>query len=280
MYYNLVVWFVFNNHYLEISRHFSQFTNVIVKEKNKQKVFEFIQDEFKNLMDYKSHDLILSGHIYLCFLTTLKKIQAKMSSNIKDQISSWVFDVETYHARVKRELLSKQDKDNSELLTKMNHLSVLKGKILGLNQELFGKYKNKSKVNITKVWFSDSNNNKENYVFSTNDPLVININYDAKELIEKPVFGVTFYSEEGFQIAGHNTKSVQINNVKGKGNVKCVIDRLPLLNGTYYVSVAVHPHDSFKPYDIHDKSYWFTVKNKDKTDFGVVEIEGEWEHIN
>ena len=133
-------------------------------------------------------------------------------------------------------------------------------------------------VRITNVVFLDSKEEHKE-LFYTGEQVKIKIMFDAEKKVEKPVFGITIHGDDGTQITGPNTKfhNIEIPYVKGKGSVSYIIDKLPLLEGTYLVSAAVHPYNSFTPYDLHDKRYSFEVKSREIRDLGIVYLDSRWE---
>jgi lipopolysaccharide transport system ATP-binding protein len=136
------------------------------------------------------------------------------------------------------------------------------------------------KVQILDLWFSGLDKRKRE-IFSINDPLIINIRYKANSTIKNPVFGITIFSETGSYVSAPNTKfhNFKIDEIKKTGTVKYIIDKLPLLNGDYYVSISVFPHDKFQPYVYHYKIASFTVKSPEIKDIGTVYLQSKWEHI-
>ena len=57
-------------------------------------------------------------------------------------------------------------------------------------------------------------------------------------------------------------------------SVYCVFS--PLLEGTYYVSVAVHTWEDTRMYDYHDRLYPFRVLPSEGGRYGIVTLKGEW----
>ena len=134
-------------------------------------------------------------------------------------------------------------------------------------------------VEIVNVWFSDIK--QKNYIkFETGEDIVINIDYNAKKEIKNPVFGISIFTEEGVLLTGPNSKfhNFNIEKIKGLGSIKYKIKSIPFLKGTYYVTIVIHPHYSFKPYDIHEKGYWFIVTTSEIDDFGIIRLNSEWEN--
>ncbi|MEM3872774.1 MAG: Wzt carbohydrate-binding domain-containing protein, partial [Nitrososphaeria archaeon] len=115
------------------------------------------------------------------------------------------------------------------------------------------------------------------HIFRSEDQMIIKIDYHALRKVENPVFGIAFYSEDGVHIAGPNTRfsGLKIKYVKGKGSVFFKINKLPLLEEKYFVTVAVHPYKSFEPYDVHIKRYSFKVVDS-PPEPGFLHLDSEW----
>ncbi|MEW5902163.1 MAG: Wzt carbohydrate-binding domain-containing protein, partial [Acidobacteriota bacterium] len=62
--------------------------------------------------------------------------------------------------------------------------------------------------------------------------------------------------------------------IQGKGQVICRIEPLNLVNGTYYLDVAVHKKDGY-PYDYHRNLYSFLVSSTHK-DVGIGRLPHAW----
>jgi len=60
----------------------------------------------------------------------------------------------------------------------------------------------------------------------------------------------------------------------GEGKVICRIEKLGLINGTYYLDVAVHKREGY-PYDYHRNLYSFLVVSNCK-DVGISRVSHVW----
>ena len=179
---------------------------------------------------------------------------------------------------------SRNGNSNSNRVSKINISSIRhstnknvavdnnKNRVSGNNQY------QKKKVVIEKVRFLNEFN-KETNVFHTFEPFCIEIRYNAFERIEKPVFGIGLFDEDGFHITGPNTKfqNYNVGPISGRGVIYYKIDKLPLLRGHFYITVTIHSQDSFAPYDIRNRIDSFTVKSHLK-DLGKLFIDSRWEH--
>jgi len=130
-------------------------------------------------------------------------------------------------------------------------------------------------VEITNVEFYDKFGNKGSR-FNSFDPMTIRIFYNAHHKVSDPVFGIALYSENGETLFGTNTelKNIEINTLEGKGHVDLMVERIPMITGRFFLTVAVHTHDQ-KPYDWHDKQYSFDVIPTSR-DAGLFEVPCAW----
>jgi len=116
-------------------------------------------------------------------------------------------------------------------------------------------------VQITGVTFLDKDG-EETTLFHTGQPLVVRIAYSARKSLERPVFGLAMYTENGTHLNGPNTRfsDLEIPSIEGTGHVDYRIDELPLLAGRYDVTVAVTGAEMTDIYDHHHRAYSFTVQ--------------------
>jgi len=144
-------------------------------------------------------------------------------------------------------------------------------------QKIIGVQRKNSNVKISSVRFLDLSSN-ETKIFRPGNKFTIEITYNSLKKVKNPVFGIGIFKEDGTHITGPNTKfhNFKINFIKGKGKAYYTIDSLPLLEGHYLVTVAIHPYNSFIPYDVHTKLYTFKVIKNHIEDFGTFYINAKW----
>ena len=108
----------------------------------------------------------------------------------------------------------------------------------------------------------------------------VRIKYFAKKRIEKPVYGVAIYRNDGLHMNGTNIKNSDnpIDYVEGEGEIEYIIDLLPLLEGTYFLSAAVYNYEITNAYDHHHLKFKFNVYNNDIKDDGLIYIPCKWNH--
>jgi hypothetical protein len=116
-------------------------------------------------------------------------------------------------------------------------------------------------IQITGVAFVDGDG-AETTLFHTGQPITIRIRYEAQKRLEKPVFGLALYTENGTHINGPNTlfSGLDIPAIEGTGTVDYRVEELQLLTGRYSVTVAVTGPDTTDIYDHQHQAYSFVVQ--------------------
>ncbi|HYP40185.1 MAG TPA: ABC transporter ATP-binding protein [Chloroflexia bacterium] len=116
-------------------------------------------------------------------------------------------------------------------------------------------------VQITGVTFLDAQG-APSPLFKTGEPLTIRISYEAKKRVERPIFGLALYTENGTNLNGPNTRfaGLEIPAIEGTGHVDYHIAELPLLAGRYDVTVAVTGAEMADILDHQHRAYTFVVQ--------------------
>jgi ABC-type polysaccharide/polyol phosphate transport system ATPase subunit len=123
----------------------------------------------------------------------------------------------------------------------------------------------------------------EKGVFYTGEPLCVRVRYRAGRCIRDPVFGVSLYASSGVQINSTDmrTSGYRLDAVEGEGVVEYRARSLPLLEGSYLVSVFVYDHSGDVPvaYDHLEKAFILHMLNGEGIDewTGTVHIPSTWE---
>jgi lipopolysaccharide transport system ATP-binding protein len=121
---------------------------------------------------------------------------------------------------------------------------------------------------------------QERRVFKTGDTLIVRMHFLAKQPIEHPQFGLALYHASGFHINGPNTvfAGLDIGVIEGEGTIEHVIERLPLLEGTYLLSVSLYDESGTHAYDHHHQAYTFRVRPNEAIGerYGSVLIPSVW----
>lgn len=116
---------------------------------------------------------------------------------------------------------------------------------------------------------------------TTGQPATVCLHYVADQPIEAPVFGVGFHRHDGLYVSGTNTllSSAPIERIEGSGEVCYEIASLPLLEGSYYVSAAIHSADESKYYDYQRAMFPLDVRlGEAAIHEGVVHVRARWSH--
>ena len=133
-------------------------------------------------------------------------------------------------------------------------------------------------VEITDVRFLDAQG-RERRAFKTGEKMVVRLKYQAHTEVQQPVFGLAIYGSDGVQINGPNTKfsDYTIESVEGPGEIDYIVDMLPLLEGTYELTVAVHDQDGLRTYDHQHRLHTFIVQRGTvKERYGMIYMPCEW----
>ena len=92
------------------------------------------------------------------------------------------------------------------------------------------------------------------------------------------MFGLAVHYSDGTHIAGPNTQFAgsDIPFVEGEGVIRYTVPSLPLLEGIYYLSVAVHDWEDTRMFDYHDRLYPFRVLPSEGERYGMITLGGTW----
>jgi len=134
------------------------------------------------------------------------------------------------------------------------------------------------KVQVTDVDLLDAKG-RTSHVFVTGSDLEIRLRYRTTECVEDPIFGISIHHQNGQLVSGPNTgfSQVRIPPIQGEGVVAYHIPSLPLLEGTYQVSVACHRRDDTEMYDYHDRAYSFRIYPGQSLErYGLITTNGQW----
>ena len=134
----------------------------------------------------------------------------------------------------------------------------------------------KREIEIKKVRLL-SEEGKEKHVFHPDEGMVIAMEVTAYSKIDDFVFGVGIFYSQGICCYGTNTQLEEFESKSVEGEAKVVfrIARMGLINGTYYLDVAVHKKDGY-PYDYHRNLYSFMISSSCK-DVGISRPDHSWE---
>lgn len=130
-------------------------------------------------------------------------------------------------------------------------------------------------VEIVSVRLLDRNG-QERYLYQSGEEAAVEILYKVHREVEEAVFGIAVIREDGLWCYGTNTdlEKVPLPPLGKEGVVEVILEHLGLIEGRYYLDVAVHPKDGF-PYDYHSRLYPFSISSEVK-DVGVFRIPHRW----
>ncbi len=99
------------------------------------------------------------------------------------------------------------------------------------------------------------------------EAMSIHVSYHAYEPTDDLLFGIAIHDQEGNNIFGANTKliDVPVPVADGDGEVTFDFEHIPLLDGTYLVTLAIQTTDEGTVYDWRDQQYQFSVMNPART---------------
>ncbi|MCE5258222.1 MAG: ABC transporter ATP-binding protein [Chloroflexi bacterium] len=134
---------------------------------------------------------------------------------------------------------------------------------------------------ITDVLLLDKDGRERHHLL-TGEPVTVVIRYTAHEHICQPVFGISFFRSDGMHMCGSNTSTagIPIEAIEGAGEMEYRIANLPLLEGSYTITAAIHNEDESQVYDYQQCYYPFKVYlGSVKERYGQVYIVGtSWHH--
>jgi hypothetical protein len=99
------------------------------------------------------------------------------------------------------------------------------------------------------------------------EAMTIRVGYRANRPTDDLLFGIAIHDEEGNTIFGTNSKiaDVAVPVADGDGEVTFDFDHIPLLDGTYLITLAIQSTDEGTVYDWSDQQYQFSVMNPART---------------
>ncbi len=131
-------------------------------------------------------------------------------------------------------------------------------------------------VEITSVILKDMKG-KERYIYSPEEGISIEMEIKAKENKDDFGFGIGILNGEGNVVYGTNTFIEKLMGKKlkrGSHKISFKIPSLKLVNGFYFIDVAVHSKEG-TPYDYHHLLHKFRI-DSNINDVGVYRPDHEW----
>lgn len=123
------------------------------------------------------------------------------------------------------------------------------------------------KVRITDVTFEHAGLAEGRSYLLPHESLELRVAYDAEDRVEDVMFGIAIYDVKGNNLFGANTKilGLEVPPADGPGEIRFSFSDVPLLDGTYLVTLAIQTRDEGVVYDWHEQKWQFEVMNPDRT---------------
>jgi ABC-2 type transport system ATP-binding protein len=117
------------------------------------------------------------------------------------------------------------------------------------------------------------------HVLKTGEPISLQIDYTAHMPIKEPVFGIRITHLHGTNVWGSNTKRMgfQPATLNNSGTITLNISELPILAGTYDLTVALTDQHETYEYDHWERRVRFDVVQYNSFDEGLIQIEANWQ---
>lgn len=122
------------------------------------------------------------------------------------------------------------------------------------------------------------------HVFRPGEPFRVRIRWEAEADVAEPVFGLGLYRSDGTYVNGSNhhwrRDPIKLGQVrKGEvGEVEMSFDRLPLLQGQYYLTCFLYDHSKASPtaVDHREHAATFEVIDADHMQHGMLLLPTRW----
>lgn len=132
-------------------------------------------------------------------------------------------------------------------------------------------------VRITRVVMSSADG-RDTSTFESGQPFRVRVEYEINSPVTELVVGLRITHLHGFNVFGSNTKrrGLALPTLSQKGVVNFVVDALPILEGTFDLTVDVSDNAEVNPYDHIEKGFRFNVIQNGTFDEGVTRVGGSW----
>jgi hypothetical protein len=130
-------------------------------------------------------------------------------------------------------------------------------------------------VELTGVRMTDAEG-AERYVFESGETARATFTYRVHRPLRDPMFGFAVVRADGLVVYGSNTalSAAPVPELGGTGAVEITLDHLNLIEGSYFLDVAVYAGDG-SPSDHHSRCYPFAIHARSR-DVGVVALAHRW----
>ena len=116
------------------------------------------------------------------------------------------------------------------------------------------------RLEITKVQVTDADGNAKEH-FQPGEPLAVEVSVNANKTTDDWAFGVAIYNHLDVMVHGTNTtlQKVRLPPVSGRQRVRLTFDEIPMLEGQYSVTVALHNQADTEQYHRMERTASFRV---------------------
>ncbi len=125
-----------------------------------------------------------------------------------------------------------------------------------------GEQRRNLQARITSVAFEHPGAGERPYLVP-HEPLTVRIGYQAPTPVDDMIVAVAAYDTKGEMVFGQNNNllNVEFPPLVGTGEIRFEFDGIPLLDGSYPVTIGFYSRDGAIVYDWHEQRYTFEVMN-------------------
>ncbi|MFT7584020.1 MAG: ABC-type polysaccharide/polyol phosphate transport system ATPase subunit [Cellvibrionaceae bacterium] len=154
------------------------------------------------------------------------------------------------------------------------------GKMLKQTVDNVGQRWGSGEIRFRSVQLVDVDGNPAN-IFRANEPLSVCMEWEAKEPIENPQFGLSIYrSGDGVQLNSPTSygAGLDFGILEKWGEINYHIDAIPLLPGIYHFNVSIHDKQGVHTFDFIDRCQTFEITYVDAGEnYGFLALPAQWE---
>lgn len=140
------------------------------------------------------------------------------------------------------------------------------------------KINNDPEVDIVNVEFLDKEDSPRSE-FIQGETFKMRIHYSSQRKVIKPIFTVSLTTPENIQVISNysNFDGLDIESISGSGYVDFFIDKLALKPLDYRCTITLAENSDINNHLVwHDKVYFFTVKSRGHTSYGLIDPFPRW----
>lgn len=147
-----------------------------------------------------------------------------------------------------------------------------------ISEELLDRW-GTGEVRITDVSLTSSDG-IETQTFESGRSFQVRIGYERLRPISELVVGIRITHLHGFNVFGSNTKrrGIRLPVEPRKGHVTFEVEALPILEGTFDLTIDISDNAEVNPYDHLEKALRFHVLQNGTYDEGVTRVGGTWNY--